>query len=186
MVRGQTGTNNMFSFGKQKKLVDLQKYMRRMADVTAPNNAASMDFLRLENRYNRVIPTLLCPWENGRADRDRAMVVVTKDIADRGVGLVTSHPFPAKEVVLGFWLNFPDVQSPWFFRGTIRREISIGGGFWLLGVELAEFMNDTWHHQVEPLWPLARKLLPPSPSCPLPAPPGGFAAEHLCPVDPRP
>jgi hypothetical protein len=152
----------MFSFGNQKKRVNLQRYMRRLSDVTAPNNAASMDFLRSDNRSNRVMPTLLCPWENKQADIRRCTVVVTKDFADHGVGLVTGHPFPVKEVVLGFWLDLSDMPHPWFFRGTIRREIPIGGGFWLLGVELIEFMNESWHDQVEPLVPLAKKLLPPS------------------------
>jgi hypothetical protein len=156
------GARAMFSFRERRKAVDLQKYVRRIADVTTPNSGMTAECLRSQIRYNRTIPTLLCPWYGDRVDCDRCAMVLTKDLCDRGVGLITHHPFPGRDVVLGFWLPYDDnMQEPWFFRGTIQREVPIGGGFWWLGVELAEFMNERWRVQLGPLLPMAQKLVPP-------------------------
>ena len=155
----------MFSLGRRKKIVNLQRYLRRIVDRTAPNNGVSMDVARTENRYNRIIPTLLSPWTDGRVDVGRSLLALTKDIADHGIGVITNHPFPRGDVVVGFWLPDRDMQSPWFFQGSIQRESPIGGGFWLLGIELEEFISDDRQHELEPLAPLAKKLLPPQGVC---------------------
>ena len=91
-------------------------------------------------------------------------MVITKDFGDRGLGLILNHPFPTQEVVVGFWLNTSEAQDPWFFLGKIQRSLQIGGGFWLLGVEMQEFMNERWPLQLQPLLPLAHKLVPPAPA----------------------
>jgi hypothetical protein len=88
-------------------------------------------------------------------------MVLTRDISDRGVGLIANHPLPAREVVLAYWLATDDAHEPWFFRGTIQRENAIGGGFWSVGIELVEFMNENRRRDIEPLMPLAHKLIPP-------------------------
>jgi len=151
----------MFSCRKRDKLVTVQKFLRRITDLTTPNRAAAPDRTRSEDRYNRAIPTLLSPWQDGHVDRSRCAMVLTRDISDRGVGLIANHPFPAREIVLAYWITSDDAHEPWFFRGRIERESAIGGGFWSIGVKLVEFMNENQRPEIERLLPLAHKLIPP-------------------------
>ncbi len=152
----------MFSFTARKKAVTAERHIRRMIDLTIPNDAGVAITDRYENRFNRSIPVLLCPWERNEPVVSEAVTVVTKDIGDRGVGLILTQPYDATEVVLGFCLPEAAASEPSFFLGTKRSNVAIGGGFWLLGVQVTEFMNETWHTELAPLFPMARKLLPPS------------------------
>jgi hypothetical protein len=154
----------VFSFTKSKKNVDLCPFIRRICDLTTPNLTASAELARVENRYNRAIPTLVMPWVATLPVVDRYVFGLTKDIADRGIGVILSEPFDAGELLLGFWLDSDEMHEPWFFSGSTRRCSPIGGGFWLLGVELAEFANPILMKQHDRLMPLAAKLLPPDAS----------------------
>lgn len=151
----------MFSFSKNKKTIELSPYIRRICDLTTPNMTSSPELLRVENRYNRAIPTLLCPWVSGRPILDSGIIGVTKDIADHGVGLILTQEFHAEEVLLGFWVSHAEMEEPWFFVGTPRRCCAVGGGFWTLGVELREFATENHAREVAPLRKIAEKLLPP-------------------------
>lgn len=151
----------MFSFTKRKKSVDLSPYVRRICDLTTPNMTTSTELVRVENRYNRVIPTLILPCVGGRPLLDAHVIGVTKDIADHGIGLVLSEPFQAKNVLLGFWIDSEKMSEPWFFSATARRCVAVGGGFWTLGVELDEFANPILGHAYKSLLPLASELLAP-------------------------
>lgn len=151
----------MFSFAMRKKVVDMQPYLRRICDLTAPNNAAAAGLPRTENRYNRAIPVLLCPWEDHRPVTDRSAIAVTRDLSDRGVGVILTHPLDATEMAIGFYLASDTMQEPWFFRGLVTRCEPMGGGFWLLGLELVECMNENWSDELQPLFARAQKLLPP-------------------------
>jgi hypothetical protein len=151
----------MFSFTARKKRVDFQGYIRRLIDLTSPNRANSEELQRCENRYNRVIPALLCPWEQGAPVVSKAVVAITRDIADQGVGLILNDAFVGQEVVVGFCDWEATSGSPWFFLGTKRTSLPIGGGYWLLGIEFSELINEIWPRQLEPLVGLAEKLRPP-------------------------
>jgi hypothetical protein len=154
----------MFSFTKSKKTVELSPYVRRICDLTTPNNTSSPELDRVENRYNRSIPTLIVPWDANRPIVDGLVIGITRDIADHGIGLVLSEPFQADDVLLGFWVDAAQMSDPWFFLGKTRRCSAVGGGFWTLGVELIEFANARFAKEVELLRPTASKLLPPSDS----------------------
>jgi hypothetical protein len=90
----------------------------------------------------------------------KAVLVVTKDLGDQGVGLVVSHPLECKEVVVGFCHEEATSGEPWYFLGTQRTSVSIEGAFWLAGIELQEFMNENRSDQLEPLVPMAKMLVP--------------------------
>lgn len=150
----------LFTF--RKKSVDFQRYVRRLIDLTSPNRACSTGTERFVTRNNRVIPTLVCPWENSTPTISGAVVAVTKDLGDQGIGLVVNHPLNFTDVVVGFCHEEATAGEPWFFLGVRRTSLPIGGGFWLVGIELTEFMNENWSAQLEPLVPMARMLLPPS------------------------
>jgi hypothetical protein len=149
-------------FTSRKKSVDFQRYVRRLIDLTSPIRACSTGTERFVTRNNRVIPTLVCPWENNTPTISKVVLAVTKDLGDQGVGIISNHPLDLKDVVVGFCHEEATASEPWFFLGVRRTSIPIGGGFWLSGIELTEFMNENWSTELEPLVPMARTLLPPS------------------------
>lgn len=151
----------MFAFARRKKSLDVSPYIRRICDLTTPNLIAPDDSARLDLRCNRTIPTLVVPWVETRPVTEQGLIALTRDLGDRSAGLVLSHPLRAETLVLGFWVTADDSEGPWFFFGTPRRTAPIGGGYWTLGVELTEFANPEYGEFLEPLLPLARKLLPP-------------------------
>lgn len=150
----------MFSFANHKKTVDLCPYVRQICDLTTPN-LASMFAGRSEDRCNRAIPTLLCPWENDRPSTDECAICLTSDLADRGVRLVLAQPFRAERVAVGYWIGSDQMREPWYFLGDVRRNQPIGGGFWAVGIELTEFANADHAEAFGGLREAAAKLLPP-------------------------
>jgi len=151
----------MFSFAKRKKTVDLNPYIRRLCDLTTPNLTTAIEG-RSENRYNRRIPTLISPWQDDRPLVDECVIGLTTDMADRGVCLVLNQPFHADAVVVGYWISRDAMCEPWFFVGDIRRNQAIGGGFWAVGIELAEFANPNYVETLAVLKPLTAKLRSPA------------------------
>ncbi len=149
----------MFSFSKQKKVVDLCPYISKLCNFTTPN-LPTVDGTRSENRYNRTIPTLIGPWENGRPVMEECGIALTSDLSDRGIGIVLSQPFHGENVIVGYWACLELTPEPWYFLGRVRRHAAIGGGFWTLGVELTEFANRTHSEEVAKLKPKAQRLLP--------------------------
>lgn len=153
----------MFSFSKRKKVVDLCPRIRRLCDLTSPNLSTTLSG-RSENRYNRAIPTLLGPWQEDHPVVDESTIGLTSDIADRGVCLVLNQPFLAESVVVGYWVSLEAMSEPWYFLGNICRNQPVGGGFWAVGIELAEFANANHVEELAALTPLAAKLLAPADS----------------------
>ena len=151
----------MFSFTARKKTIDFQKYIRRLIDVTRPN-AGLTSAHRSENRHNRAIPVLLCAWKDDAPIVSEAVVAVSKDITDSGIGVILPSSYSAANVVVGFCQYDATAEQPWFFRGEVQHQLPIGGGFWLLGIRLSEFMNEDWSDQLSPLVPMARALLQPA------------------------
>lgn len=149
----------MFSLAARNDRVDVRPYLRRICDLTTPNFASPVDDSRSDNRCNRAIPTLLCPFETGNLIIDDCTFALTKDVSDRGIGLLLSAPFKTEDLIVAFWLSRQETESPWFFRGTAVRNDPIGGGFWLLGVRLESFLNPRRFKQ---LLPIAANLLPPA------------------------
>jgi hypothetical protein len=147
----------MFSFAARKKTVDFQRFIRRLIDRTMPNSDLS-NTQRQDNRHNRVIPALVCPLRDNTPILADVVIAITKDISDQGVGLIMSAPYRASDVVVGVFDPDLATQDPWFFRGRAQSNVAIGGGFWLLGIRLTEFMNDDWRVQLAPLFPLAEEL----------------------------
>ena len=83
---------------------------------------------------------MACPWGDDRIDLDDTFVAITKDLSDLDIGLIVDHEFPFAEITLAFWM--PSGQQPWCFHGCVRRSDPIGGGFWVVGVELLEVLQN--------------------------------------------
>jgi hypothetical protein len=140
----------------------LVPYLRHIREVTGLHHASPEAPDNRDHRYNRTIPILICPWKESEAVVHECDVALTRDIADRGVGVVANRPLAGGDVVLGFCVPFEGEVASWFFRGSPRHFLALEGGLWLSGIELQEFMNDNWRPQLAGLFPLAEKLLPPS------------------------
>jgi len=150
----------VFSFNRRKQSLEFQRLLGRLRDATLPNHLSQGEPQRRDDRFNRAIPTLLCPWEHDAPVVAEATFGLTRDIADHGVGLVMHQPLRVAHVVLGYWTDTDDASQPWFFVGESRRNVAIGGGFWTLGIELLEYANGRYAAQLQELLPMARKLLP--------------------------
>jgi hypothetical protein len=155
----------MFSFDRSKRKNDVEKLLRRVSDLTVPNQSPWDGDFRAEHRLNRSLPVLLVPWENGAARTDECATAVTKDISGQGLSLILRQPFRGQEVVIGFWLatlheSAPD-SDPEFLLGEVRQNVEIGGGFWQIGVLLTERLAPS-HKEIRRLAPIAARLVPPS------------------------
>lgn len=148
----------MFSFSSNKKRRVLEKYVRRLADITTPNIHLIAEELREHTRQNRVLPTMLVPWENGAPLVNDSAMVLLKDISDHGVGLVLNQPFHARRVLIAVWPE--EEETPWFFLGEVKQNSPIGGGFWVVGVMLTDVFHDTHPAGLEQLLPLVERLSP--------------------------
>ena len=94
------GGPKVFSFNRDKKRIELQSYMRRVADLTSPNLAPLSGDSRLEGRYNRSLPVLIVPRVGGNHRAEEAAFAVSKDICDRGLSLLACQPYPLTEVIV--------------------------------------------------------------------------------------
>lgn len=152
----------MYSFAGNMKYVELQAYMRRVADLTCPNLAPLSGEYRLEGRCNRSLPVLIIPQAKAELHPDEASFAVTKDLCDHGLSLLACQPHSLTEVIVGMWLWGPhsgqEQEEPFFLLGHIRQSSDIGGGYWQIGVELTEVVKASGIASA--LTPIARKLLP--------------------------
>ncbi len=152
----------LFSFGARNDAVEVGRHLSRLSDLTIPNDPGTSKLDRFENRNNRSLPALLCPWEKGKPIVSKAMLVITKDVADRGVGLILNQRFDPINVMIGLHVQPVTGQEPWFFLGAKRSEVPIGSGFWSMGVEIKTFLKLDERPELAPLLPIAQKLLSPS------------------------
>ena len=151
----------MYLFAKRNRSAELFPYVRRICDLTTPNLPQVDSVGRSENRLNRAIPTLLCPWERNRPVADESSICLTCDMSDRGARLMLNQPIDVEEIVLGYWIQDVDMPEPWFFLADVRRCQPAGGGFWSLGVELTYPAHDRYRDRLVDLKKLAAHLIPP-------------------------
>lgn len=151
----------MFFTREKGEQNQLQGYLRRILDLTSPNLPRQVEF-RGHDRHNRSIPVVLTPWENGMPIVSETVTALSKDISDQGLSVIISQPFRCDEAVVGFWLPHVQDYDPWFFRGLVRPNVPIGGGFWALGLEATELLTVSYGSEVARLVPLVTKLLPPT------------------------
>jgi hypothetical protein len=153
-------------FTRDKKATEVEPRLRRICDISTMRKLLDEGGeVRETNRLAQAIPVLLCPLEEGEPETGESFVAVAKDISDTGVGLILHQPLRTKEVILGFWLGAEQSPEPWFFRATVRRNQPMGGGLWVLGLELAEFLNNGDRQSFDALIPVAKRLVPDESPC---------------------
>ena|SRR5436190_19176013 len=147
-------------FTRETKATEVEPRLRRICDVsTLQTLVDGQDEVRVTNRLAKAIPVLYCPLKGGEPETGEAFVAVAKDISDTGIGLILHQPLRTKEVILGFWLGAEQSPEPWFFRATVRRNQPMGGGLWVLGLELVEFLNNGGRQSFDSLIPAAKRLV---------------------------
>jgi hypothetical protein len=151
----------MFSFERNRLRVELQALVRRICDMTAPNNPPLTGEFRGRSRYNRSLPVLLTPYTSGIEDEE-FLFAVSKDISDEGLSILSSAPCDMEDVVVAIWLTSPQLDGaesePHLLRARVRQSAELGGGFWQIGLELVEVLN--CRKRMAALKPIARRLLP--------------------------
>lgn len=154
----------MFSFEKRRRQQELDRHWRRIRDLTCPSTSPLDGDSRTHDRHNRSLPTLLAPWVDGTFSSNECTFAITKDMSDHGLAILLPQPFRATEVLVGFWIvsphHPPSDSSPFFAIGEVRQNVSIGGGFWQLGISLTRLLSDP--DLFSRLKPLAARLLPKS------------------------
>lgn len=118
---------------------------------------------RAERRFLRAVPVVLAPWVDSRPDPDERAFAVTRDMSPCGMGLVLQQPFRAEGIVIGI-RRTADRESPHsvqYFIGSITANTPIGGGFWLLNVELSEPVVPDESPEFRRLQESALRLAPP-------------------------
>jgi hypothetical protein len=158
----ERGEWKVFSFNRDKKRIELQSYMRRVADLTTPNLAPLSGNYRSEGRCNRSLPVLIVPCVGANHREEEAAFAVSKDICDHGLSLLACQPYPLTEVIVGLWLSGPHLDQeeaePFYVLGHVRQSSEIGGGYWQIGIELTEVVKS--RRIASALSPLAQRLLP--------------------------
>jgi hypothetical protein len=146
----------MFSFKKRKKLLEVNQFIRRVIDTTSPNIPYIGGELRNEGRANRTIPILITPHDEDELRIGETCFAVTKDLSSQGVAVVIQQPFPAKQVMLGFW----DEAQCVFAKGIVCYRAPLEGGFWQLGVQISEIVCTADSKELAQLAELAERLRP--------------------------
>ena len=150
----------MFFTRAKGEQFQLQGYLRRICDLTSPNFPRQSE-IRGGNRQNRTIPILLTPWEDGMPVVSETATALTKDVSDQGLCVTMSQPFRCEEAVVGFWLPHEQDYDPWFFLSLVRQNVSLGGGYWGLGLEAVELLRTGSGSELARLLPLITELLTP-------------------------
>lgn len=152
----------MFTFARDKKRVELQALVRRMADLTVPSLAPLGGESRVGRRMNRCLPVLLIPYERHRALVAEATIALARDISDHGVALMLPQPYHGEDVIVGFWIAGPHVapgpSELYLLHAQIRHCTEVGGGHWQLGLEWLELVKS--RKLIRTLRPFALQLLP--------------------------
>jgi hypothetical protein len=151
----------MFSFSKRKSHKQIEGIMRRLIDRTTPNLAPLEGEVRYQNRHNRSLPILLTPGNGKQWAVDQTITGFTKDISDRGLSVILTAPVTDHEqVAIAFWLTARGTADlkPSILAGRFCHCMELGGGFWQVGIELSERIEQSSF--IEQIIPLAWELLP--------------------------
>jgi len=153
----------LFSKGRKQRR-EMESYLRRVSDMTNPNGGSSEGNVRAENRFSRIFPVLIAPWENDVPLLTNCTYGLTKDLSEHGIAVVITRPFKQKNVVIGIWptneLITAGSSKPGFMLGEVRAEFEIGAAFYQLGIQLQEMIDDS-HPQFDKLRTQVKCLLPP-------------------------
>lgn len=146
----------MFFFNQsaRKRRAEAQKFLHRLLDLTLAAVPRDADE-RSDARYPRMISLLLAP-HSEVARAEAAQFGITGNVSSTGLGVVTRQAVDSQRVVVGFWLD----ERPYFLVGAVRQQQSLGGGFFLVGIEAEDLIPPADQHPLQALLPLLGELAP--------------------------
>ena len=121
-------------FKVRQKKQEVWKCLRRLMD-----NSAARDLCATNHRSFMRIPicrpVLLQPYTDDHELEGAATFAVTRDLCDDGIAIITRQPLDCPTILCAFWH-----EGPMFISGDIRVCQSLGGGFWIVGVQFTELV----------------------------------------------
>lgn len=131
----------MFLFNSRAKERDVQKVLVQVLNNNCTEVSNLIEGPRLEGRVNLTIAVHVMPWANGRPVVEQSFPAVTKEFSSAGVSIVSDHPLGYEDLVVG--LTWQGRIS--FLRGQFRHQDPLGAGFWIVGLQLHEVLDqDRW------------------------------------------
>jgi hypothetical protein len=153
-----------FFWRKNSSSTIVQQRIRRLLDQTVHYAYVNDEPRRRTSRTIRLLPALLAPWKNDQPLAESTCFGVTQNFSDGGVALILTAPFEHDEICVGIPIPKDHTAEPYYFLGRATHLTPIGGGFWTLGVELAECLTENSREKLRSLRHLARRLLPAQPA----------------------
>lgn len=150
----------VFDFLSRKKQVDVTPFIRRVIDLTTPNRPMPDDS-RMELRYNRTMPVLLNPWRGKRAILDEVSIAFTRDLSDRGLGLIALTELRDSQYVITLWPRPDEFEEPLHLLATVQDLRPLSTGLWVMGFAFDDVLNGENRGNVPQLQDLAVKALLP-------------------------
>ena len=143
---------------------DLEKHILGVINRT-DTGSPRVNELRTARRFLRSVPVVLAPWVESRPVPEDHTFALTRDMSFGGAGLILQQPYRADEVVIGIRptpsKKHEPLRSPQFFVGSIISNTVIGGGFWLMGIQLTESVTPDHSLEFRQLQEFAVRLTPP-------------------------
>lgn len=130
----------MFSFLSNKVAVEAAPFIRKIVDVTTPNRPVGYD-QRMDRRYNRTLPVVICPSVDDRPDVRSSLMGISQDFSDHGLAVISSEPIPEAEYFVAVWPAHEECTEPTFFRVNLVSCRNFAHGFWSNGFLVTEVMN---------------------------------------------
>ncbi len=142
-------------FFKQRKLrQEVQAFMRRIVDLSTPALRHEVEEYRKERRANRSLPVLVVPFVENEPVMSNTTFGVSRNLSSSGISLLVQEMVDSDEVVVGFWAD----GKCDFLRGQVRHRSATDGGFWHIGIELAEVLHLPNWSQLAQLAKMAERL----------------------------
>ena len=129
------------SLFSRKKSIDAGPKLRRLMDLTMPNRPVCNDN-RGDNRYNRTIPALMCPWMDQKPVVNEASFGISQDFSDNGLRVILFHPPLCDRYLVSFLLKPDDTPEYFHFISEIRDVRTFAGEMKSVGLLVTELADD--------------------------------------------
>ncbi len=149
---------SLFSFARNKKVVDAQPFIRRILDLTAPNRLRQ-NKSRSEVRNFRSLDIAFCPFAEKVVRNDLSCIGFTRDLRDRGASFVTTVDVNCAEIILCFFFDKFVSDHPFYFRAIVRRKRELLFNMVEYGVEIVEYFDANTRDDLKALGEFATESL---------------------------
>jgi hypothetical protein len=122
----------------RKRTIDVQSFVLKIINNDCRELEATIEGPRTETRARVCVVVVVVPVENGEPLLDEAFSGVTKELSSTGLALILPEPKTPDHLIVGFRYE----NEMHFVRGKTRHLNPMGGGFYQLGIELIELVEN--------------------------------------------